>query len=427
MEFLIFSVLSTRSSVDRVFDAMRFDVAGMDLTAGALLNVAVLGFAALMVLMRSGSAFAIRVWLPFLLVASVSIAWSPDRAGGIRALLVLMTYASFFAMPFLVRTSFRHSAFLLKAIIYSSIVPVAVGLLEMAFFLDPSGRVKSTFIHPNGFAFYLMVVLCVIYFLLSSSAVQFTPFARRLIIPYSALVVGLIIMTQTRAAWAGTFLILATYAVFVNRRYLVVLALLPLLIFIPAVSNRLTDLERGTAYTGAMASRADAINSFTWRKLMWESAFADVADTPLLGKGLASFAPNSLQFFPLAHADKTAYRKGVGAHNAYVQAFYETGAVGLACYLMVYVSLLFRTARSFKNDPRGSTMLLSGILAYMTVNFSDNIFDYGSLNWYFWSFVAIVFAKWAQQRSGLSFSPSRLVSSSRVAYRPVAGNLRPSA
>ena len=61
---------------------------------------------------------------------------------------------------------------------------------------------------------------------------------------------GLIIMTQTRAAWVGTFVILATYALFINRRYLIVFPLLPLLIFIPAVGDRLADLERGTAYTG---------------------------------------------------------------------------------------------------------------------------------------------------------------------------------
>ena len=416
MELVTFIVLLMRSSADRAFDAMRIEVAGMEMTAGAILNLVVLGLAALMILMRSGSilsrpgsAFPFRVWLPFLLVAAASIVWSSNRAGGIRALFVLLTYASFFAMPFLVRTDFRHSAHLLKAIIYSSVVPVAVGVLEPVFFLDPSGRVRSTFLHPNAFAFYLVVVLGVIFFLLSSSAVQFTPTVRKLMIPYSGLLVGLLIMTQTRAAWAGAFLIFMTYAVFVNRRYLLVFALLPLLIFIPAVGDRLADLERGTAYTGAMASKADEINSFAWRELMWESAFADVADTPLFGKGLASFAPNSLKFFPLADAEKTD-SKGIGAHSAYVQAFYETGAVGIVCYFMIYVSLFSRILRHFKDDPRGSIMLTSVIGAYMLANFSDNVFDYGSLNWYFWGFLGVVFAKWAQQRSESSVSSSPLLS-----------------
>src|SRR5690242_18905553 len=393
MEFLTFILFLLRSSADPLFQSVPIRVAGMEMTAGALLNLAILALAGLMILARpAASAFPFRVWLPFLLVAGVSVAWAPEKGGAIRAFLVLLTYASLFALPFLVRANFRHSANLLKAIIYSSIVPVTVGLLELAFFLDPSARVKSVFAHPNVFAFYLMVVLGVIYFLLSSSAVQFTPFVRRLMIPYSWVLVGLIVMTQTRSAWVGAFAILTTYAIFINRRYLIVFPLLPLLVFVPAVSHRLADLDRGTEYTGAMNSRADAINSFAWRKLMWESALKDAASTPLFGKGLASFAPNSLKFFPVA--DAKTYQKGIGAHSAYVQAFYETGAVVFICYFMICVALFFRILRHFKSDPRGAIMLSSTILAYMLANFSDNMFDYGPPNLYFWGFVGIVFAKW---------------------------------
>ena len=413
MDFLIFLVFLVRSGTDRVFDAVRIQVAGMEITPGALVNLAILGLAVLMIVMRAGpilarpgSAFPFRIWLPYLLVATLSVAWSPDKPGAIRALLVMLTYASFFAIPFFVRLPFRQTGQLLKAIIYSSVVPVAVGILELAFFLNPSGRMQSTFVHPNGFAFYLMVVLGLIFFLLSSSAVQFTPGVRKLMIPYSGVLVGLLVMTQTRAAWAGTFLIVATYAVFIRRRYLAVVLLLPLLIFIPAVGDRLANLEQGTAYTGAMGSRADTLNSYAWRTLLWQSAIEDAADSPLFGKGLASFAPNSLKFFPVADTKKTYHRGGLGAHSAYVQTFYETGVVGLFCYLAIYIGVFFRILRYFKADPRGSIMLASTVLAYMMINFSDNILDYGSINMYFWGFVAIVFAKWGQRGIYYSTFPS---------------------
>jgi O-antigen ligase len=244
-------------------------------------------------------------------------------------------------------------------------------------------------------------------------------------ISYSGLLVGLIIMTQTRAAWVGTFLIVATYAACINRRYLFVVLLLPLLIFVPSVSHRLADLERGTAYTGAIGSRADELNSFAWRQLMWKSAFIDVAETPFFGKGLASFAPNSLKFFPAAGTSKSDQR-GLGAHSAFVQAFYETGAVGFVCYFVIFITLFFRILRHFKDDPRGAIMLASTILAYMMANFSDNMFDYGTANLYFWGFVGIVFAKWAQQRnwaqqqSVFSFSPSRLAYPYRVPAKTIS-------
>jgi len=422
MDLLIFILFLLRSSADRIFDAMRIAFAGVEITAGAFLNLAILALAGLMVLTRAGRAFPFRAWLPFLMVAGASVAWSSDRAGGVRALLVLLTYASLFAVPFFLRPAARHSAELLKAIVCSSVVPVAVGLLELAVFRDPGGRLQSTFVHPNGFAFYLMVVLGVIWFLRASSAVAFTPFFRRLMIPYSAVLVGLMIMTQTRAAWIGTCVIFAAYAIFVNRRYLLVAPLVPLLIFVPVVGDRLADLEKGTVYTGAMESRADAINSFAWRQVMWESAFADVADTPFLGKGLASFAPNSLKFFPLADAGRTYYRGGVGAHNAYVQAYYETGAIGLLCYLAIYLAVLLRIRRGFRVDRKGSVMLAAVTLAYMIINYSDNIFDYGALNLYFWGFVGIVLAKWDERRSGAVFSPSRIVDVSGL--RSVQGRQR---
>ncbi|HEX5472876.1 MAG TPA: O-antigen ligase family protein [Lacipirellulaceae bacterium] len=429
MEILTFIVFLLKSSTDRVFGLLQIHVAGMEMTAGAILNLGVLGLAALLTLRRAGSgSFPFRVWTPFILAAGASVGWSSDKSEGVRLFLALLTYVSFFAMPFLVRPVFRYSAHLLKGIIYSSIVPAAIGILELIFFRDPSGRVQSTFSHPNSFAFYLMIVLGVIFFLQSSSAVQFTPFMRKLMVPYSGLLLGLLIMTQTRAAWAGTLIILATYAIFVNRRYLLALPLLPLLLFIPAVGDRLADLQHGAEYTGAMGSRADELNSFAWRELMWKSALADVADTPVFGKGLASFAPNSLKFFPLAaNTQKTFYRGGWGAHNTYVQAFYETGAVGLFCYLMIFIGLFSRVLRYLKADPRGAMMVASTILAYMAANFSDNIFYYGSLNWYFWGFLGIVFAKWAQRQSELSFSFSRLASRSRLAYRYGEADLKPSA
>ena len=77
---------------------------------------------------------------------------------------------------------------------------------------------------------------------------------------------------------------------------------------------------------------------------MWESALADVADTAVFGKGLASFVANSRIFFPLPESTSQTYYRGEGfpAHNVYVQVFYETGAVGLFCYLMIYMNLFLR-------------------------------------------------------------------------------------
>ncbi len=405
IDYITFFIFLTRSALDAIFGSLEFEVSGMTLTAGAILNLVVLCLAATVFPSRRVPVFAFKVWLPFLLVATLSIAWSPDKGAAIRMLLVLFTYAAVFAIPFCMRAESRRSAWLLKAIMYSSALPALVGVLEYFLFLDESGRIKSTFTHPNVFAYYLMIVVGIIYFLLSSSSSQLTPQIRKMMVPYSGLLIALIVLTESRAAWVGTVVILAGFALFVDRRYLLGLMLLPALLFVPAVSQRISDLGSGTQYTGQMKSADDAVNSFAWRQLMWQSALEDAADAPIFGKGLASFGPNSVIFFPIVEQDRDYGTHGVGAHSAYVQALYETGILGFVCYIGMYFSLILRALRQYNRDPRGSVMLVSIILAYMAANFSDNIFDYGGLNWYFWGFFGIVFAKF--ERDSIEIAAQR--------------------
>ncbi|MBU6461134.1 MAG: O-antigen ligase family protein [Bradyrhizobium sp.] len=394
IEFITYFVFLTRSVVDGIFSSIEFQAGGMLLTAGAILNLVVLGLAAALFFQRRGSIFPIKVWLPYLAIATLSVTWSSDKGAAVRMLLVLFTYAAMFAIPFFLRVDYRRNAWLIKASIYSSVIPALYSVLEYFYFLEDDGRIKSTFMHPNVLAFYLMVIVGIIYFLLSSSTVHIRPFFRKMLVLYSGLLVGLIILTETRSAWFAVLLILGAFAFFVDRRYLLALVLLPALLLVPAVSNRISDLGQGTEYTGQMRSEDDAVNSFAWRELMWESAMDDVAGSRILGKGLASFGLNSIVFFPLADREPDDYgAHGLGAHSAYVQALYETGILGFVCYIGMYFSLIKRALRQYRRDPRGTVMMVSIILAYMTVNFSDNIFDYGGLNWYFWGFFGTVFAK----------------------------------
>jgi O-antigen ligase len=422
MELIAFIIFVTRASSDTVFEALPIEVGGLNVTAGAILNLLVLALAGFMMLLRNGSTFPFKVWLPFLFVATISIAWSPDKSLAVRMLFGLFTCVSLFAIPFFMREKDRSNVWLLKAMIYSSIVPAIVGILEYLFFLDYSGRVKSTFSHPNVFAFYLTVIIGLIFFLLSSSTVQFKPFIRKMMIPYSGLLIGLVVLTQTRSAWAGVLLILAVFAFFMDRRYLLLILLLPALLLVPAVSDRLDDLGRGTEFKGEIKSEADAINSFAWRTLMWQSAIEDAVDTPLFGKGLASFGSNALRFFPLADIKGGYSDKGIGAHSVYVQAGYETGLVGLGCYLAVYFLVISRALRYYRRDPAGSVMLISIILCYMSECFSDNIFEYGSLNLYFWGLLGIVFAKWELESAEAGTAPS--ISVYRGGRRPIGASLQ---
>jgi O-antigen ligase len=392
MESVIFFLLLSRSAGDSVLELTRTNLGSVELTFGAALNILVLALAGLMLLTRRGSMFSLKVWAPFILISLASIAWAPDKIAAMRLLIVLLSYAGFFAIPFFVTQPYRANAWLLKAIVLSSVVPALVGCIELFFFLDPSGRIKSTFSHPNVFAFYLVGIIGVILFLLWSSVVRFRAQFRIFVMGYLLLLVGLCILTQTRAAWVGCFLMFMVYAAMVDRRYLAGLFALPLLLFVPMVQERLNDLEQRTNYTGQMKGEADSLNSYAWRMLMWDSALAHSADARVLGMGLASSKINSRKFFPIPISNPD----GMDMHSGFVQALYETGTVGLACYLFLYVAILWRAWKGRKIDRRGSFVVISVIAAHMAASYSDNIYYYLTFNWYFWGFLGTVFAKWDQ-------------------------------
>jgi O-antigen ligase len=136
----------------------------------------------------------------------------------------------------------------------------------------------------------------------------------------------------------------------------------------------LTDLSQGNEAGGTAQ-----LNSFAWRVVLWKSAIGWMEPHRLIyGYGLDGFGHFAPTFFPLDRITKW------DAHNVYVQFLFDTGAVGLMCYLWLYARVLW-TIRSFKSMDRVSGFLLLAIVVqYLIVSYSDNMFRYLVFNWYFW-------------------------------------------
>jgi O-antigen ligase len=382
MEYLTYVLLLTRSSLDLPLELTRFDVGSVDITLGAVLNVIVVAIAGFAVGFRRGSALPLIVWFPFLSIALCSISYAPDKIAGARLFMTFLSYVALFAIPFFVTPSFRSRGLFIYAVIWASVGPAVFGVVEYAALLDASGRIKSTFPHPNIFAFYLVNTITVILFALTSRCITLARSTRTLLVIYVAVLLVLLILTQTRAAWLGCFVVLTTYTAMVDRRYLIVLLFLPLVLFVPTVSERLDSLGTGTAYVPG-----ESLNSYAWRQVLWDHAFEDVQDEIMLGKGLSSFRTNSPKFFPLEEDSRDA-------HSGYVQAIYETGLVGLVCYMFIHLTTLVLGWRCGGIDRPGSLVVMSGIVAHMLANYSDNVPYYLSYNWYYWGFIGTVFSLW---------------------------------
>jgi O-antigen ligase len=215
-------------------------------------------------------------------------------------------------------------------------------------------------------------------YVLKSDATTLSTQNRLILTGYTFFMLALLMLTQTRSAWIACFSLFAVYGLIFERRYLLYLILIPLLaLLIPSVRDRVLDLGAGNEVV-----QYAKLNSFAWRVYIWESGLKWMRpEHYLLGYGIDSFQHYSPTFFPLA--GKTNF----GAHNLYVQWIFELGALGLLAYLWLFGRLLWLLRKMLPIDKLGGFILISLVIQYLMVSFSDNMAAYLVFNWYFW-FVA---------------------------------------
>jgi O-antigen ligase len=209
---------------------------------------------------------------------------------------------------------------------------------------------------------------------------------------YMVYLLALLMLTQTRSAWIGCLLMFVGYALLFERRYLIYLLLLPVVaLLVPEVRDRLVDLTSGNEAVGYAK-----LNSFAWRLSIWESGLQWMQPSHYLyGYGVDAFRHYSPTFFPAAN--KISW----GAHNVYVQWFFDAGAIGLLAYLWLYGRVIFFIKTLARRDKLATFIAIAIVIVYLVASSSDNMFGYLVFNWYFWFTVgaACALAARAQARS----------------------------
>jgi O-antigen ligase len=384
IRYTLLFVLLTRCSLDVVLGYTSSGQGGF--SGGALINAIVLliGFAPLLMRKRPNFRVLLTIWTPYLAVAFVSVVYAPDFVTGLRLFLNILSYAAIFFASFYVVGTEGQIVTLLKTMLLSSVTPLLYGFMEYAAGLQQyEGRVQSTFAHPNIYAFYIVFVIALILYFVSGRFAGNSRFWKVLPLVLVPLSAGSLLLTQTRSAWAAAFLIIGIYAIAVNRRFAFVLLAAPLLLFVPAISDRLNNLDSSIPIEGIeIKDLADGItlDSYAWRKVLWNYALKDSSDARVLGKGIGSFRYFAPDFFPLEDA--------ADAHSGYVQALYETGVVGLALYLWAYVgaaAAIWRRRRTLNRQL--SVIVVAFVGANILLNYSDNVPYYLAYNWYVWAFL----------------------------------------
>lgn len=379
---VVFVILLTRSACDPIFEMSGVELGGSSIGFGAVINALVIMIAALSMIQRPSAApfAAFGIWAPYLLVAFGATLYAPSFAIGMRTYLVILSYWAMFALPFLMFQSRADLPRFVLVILASSIIPSLYALWDIGRELSDLSdfRLQSTFMHPNIYAFYLVLLIGLALYIKTSTAVRWSPGVRSLVTMYIPVLLLFLALTQTRSAWAACGLILLVYAMWFERRLLLGLLVLPILLSSNTiVGNRLADLSEGEEIQSLKElNDSKRLNSFTWREALWTSALPSITESPIVGHGIASFKPSTPQFFLLAGPD------GIDAHNMYLETLFEMGLIGVLAFVWLLASLVYWLKKGLHHDRNGIVIVFSILAAYVLESYSDNMRAYLSFNWY---------------------------------------------
>jgi O-antigen ligase len=351
LEIASFAVLAIRPSLDS-FGGRRFGLSEFAVNPAVVFGLAVLWVAVVAALARARSGR--RVWpgrslsaAHFWLFTAYGIGFIAGArlygiggaATGARELLrVASIVAAFLIILWWVEGDseryWRGWAYL----VVGMVIPVAAAIgqwLSGRGELGTEGynRLEGTFSHPNSLGQYLVPFIIV-----AVAALPFGGGARRLIRIASAMgLTVLVALTYSRTAILALLAGLAVLPVLHSRRFgwrglgrgLAVVLLTAALGWWLAgglIRERFVNLNLGRAAWEAARTGASE-NSFTWRLINWGGLVAMGLEHPLTGHG----AGMTTVLNPLV---SPANGIPFNAHDDYVRFFFESGLVGVACYVI---------------------------------------------------------------------------------------------
>ncbi|MCP4751121.1 MAG: O-antigen ligase family protein [Proteobacteria bacterium] len=200
-----------------------------------------------------------------------------------------------------------------------------------------------------------------------------------------------VVTSMGRSNWLGAMAAIGIMIVFlIGRKKLIVLAVFVVL-SVSALWIHQSKFKDSSFYSTAIGHRISIMFSLEANKdrlMMWKSGIEIVKDNPWLGLG-----PNSGDAM-LPYYQETARKHDhtfhhpprVGVHNIYLQNWINFGFIGLAGYLIWWVTLLFGIITVIVREPgikTGENALLLGSLAGLTgimvAGFFENNFRDGEV------------------------------------------------
>jgi putative inorganic carbon (HCO3(-)) transporter len=387
MEKSLLVLLFLRINLDAFHNQINIPVASYkSLSLPSAIGIFILFFGALHLLFKGSNLWKLRVvkaMALFIVGCLLSLLFSQNLTNSFTELIELFSFVVLFLLIVDFIRSEEDLKKMVNCLLLSSIIPLIVGLLQILnnlyinIGLEPSYRIYSTLTHPNAFAFY-MVIISVLALSLLMGAKKFKEKSKYFI--HLGFLSFCLIYTFTRSAWLGL-----SFAVFIvgllQHRKLLILTpvIIGLMIYnLPLISERFQPL---------LNPDLQKYTSLAWRINIWNSSFPYFLTHPVFGNGFGNF------IFVGYEVDNWY----AAAHNDYLRILVETGILGFSGFIWILISLWRTGIKAFKNATNSyhrniSAGFIALLLAYMVMSLSDNIFNHGGIQWYFWGYAGVVTA-----------------------------------
>ena len=263
-----------------------------------------------------------RLFLLFLVYCLFQIVHSPQKITSLIDLTRLLSVfvAANYAAVYLNQE--KGGSKLLWAILVSSIIPIGLGAYQFLFqrgMLELGyNRINGSFVHPNVFSQYLLLILFILFYLFNTRSLKL--WQKFFVYPMLSIVIAELLLTFTRSTWIAlvisfTIFVLIKTAFSQKVKFIFIGAAIMISVF-PYAQKRFSDIQDKKYYE---------LSSWQWRLKQWSQTYESFLEHPFIGSGMGMHERDFK----------------VMAHNDYLRIAYETGIFGLIFYASILFFILF--------------------------------------------------------------------------------------
>ena len=330
-----------------------------------------------------------KPFLAFILIALVSLTFSTNIAVGFTEWLRLLSFFTIYVLAAECLKEKKHLNQLIAAIFISVLLPSTIGFYQVftgTGNLETPGfnRITGTFVHPNQFAHYLLLIVALAAIFIFESRKPIIKIGMFLL---SVAVSVLLFNTYTRGAWLGLILVLCLLGILKYRKLLLAIPLILLVVTTISsslIAQRFADLRDPKPYGSG--------NSVGARTEIWKATYPLFLTSPFLGTG---WGRSVISEKADINRDKWQSWADNPTHNDYLKILTETGIIGLSAYLW----LLFVIAREgWRRYSQGRGAFLKSlapgflvlVVVYFALSIDSNLIRNIAFQWSFWALAAVI-------------------------------------